>query len=61
MHVHLEDNYKNAFPLFLANGVTGVREMGAALTNIDRWKTRIQAGMPRVRIYSTKKTASESM
>ncbi|MGP3785395.1 amidohydrolase family protein [Paenibacillus sp. 1A_MP2] len=28
MHVHLEDNYKDAFPLFLANGVTGVREMG---------------------------------
>lgn len=50
MHIHLEDNYKDAFPLFLANGVTGVREMGAALTNIDLWKTNIQAGMPAPRL-----------
>ncbi|PWW36185.1 MULTISPECIES: amidohydrolase family protein [Paenibacillus] len=50
MHVHLEDNYKNAFPLFLANGVTGVREMGAALKNVDIWKTSIQAGMPAPRL-----------
>lgn len=50
MHVHLENNYKNAFPLFLANGVTGVREMGAALKNIDVWKTSIQAGMPAPRL-----------
>jgi Imidazolonepropionase and related amidohydrolases len=45
MHVHLEENYKDAFPLFLANGVTGIREMGAALANIDQWNTSIQAGM----------------
>ncbi|MDO7904803.1 amidohydrolase family protein [Paenibacillus sp. JX-17] len=45
MHVHLEENYKNAFPLLLANGVTGVREMGAAFKNIDQWNTSIQAGM----------------
>lgn len=45
MHVHLEENYKNAFPLFLAHGVTGVREMGAALTNIDQRNKSIQAGM----------------
>ncbi|MDG0794387.1 amidohydrolase family protein [Cohnella ginsengisoli] len=45
MHVHLEDNYKEAFPLLLANGVTGIREMGAALPRIDEWKASIQAGM----------------
>jgi len=50
MHVHLEDNYKDAFPLFLANGVTGVREMGAALKNVDIWKMSIQAGMPAPRL-----------
>lgn len=50
MHVHLEENYKNAFPLFLANGVTGVREMGAALTNVDQWNTSIQAGMSAPRL-----------
>lgn len=50
MHIHLEDNYKDAFPLFLANGVTGVREMGAALKNIDIWKTSIRAGMPAPRL-----------
>ncbi|KOY14124.1 amidohydrolase family protein [Paenibacillus xylanivorans] len=45
MHVHLEENYKNALPLLLANGVTGVREMGASLTNVDQWNKSIQAGM----------------
>ncbi|WP_372011758.1 hypothetical protein NBRC13296_14500 [Paenibacillus chitinolyticus] len=50
MHVHLEENYKNAFTLFLTNGVTGVREMGAALTNVDQWNTRIQAGMTAPRL-----------
>ncbi|MBY0215889.1 amidohydrolase family protein [Paenibacillus illinoisensis] len=50
MHVHLEENYKNAFPLFLANGVTGVREMGAALTNVDQWNKSIQAGMTAPRL-----------
>lgn len=50
MHVHLEENYKDAFPLLLANGVTGIREMGAALTNVDQWNTSIQAGMTAPRL-----------
>ncbi|UOK61288.1 hypothetical protein MT997_22340 [Paenibacillus sp. OVF10] len=50
MHVHVEDNYKAAFPLFLANGVTGVREMGASLKNVDIWKTSMRAGMPALRL-----------
>ncbi|KGP83096.1 MULTISPECIES: amidohydrolase family protein [unclassified Paenibacillus] len=50
MHVHLEDNYKDAFPLFLANGVTGVREMGAALNNVDIWKNSIRSGMTAPRL-----------
>lgn len=50
MHVHLDDHYKDAFPLFLANGVTGVREMGAALKEVDLWKTSIKSGMPAPRL-----------
>lgn len=50
MHVHVEDNYKAAFPLFLANGVTGIREMGASLKNVDIWKTSMLTGMPAPRL-----------
>lgn len=35
MHVHLERHYEHAFPLFLGNGITGIREMGSAMGNID--------------------------
>ncbi len=53
MHVHLFNNASRrppnewAFPLFVANGVTGVREMltePAAMTVVDRWRTQVARG-----------------
>ncbi|MBD8497377.1 amidohydrolase family protein [Paenibacillus arenosi] len=35
MHVHLNDQYETAFPLLLANGVTGLRDMGAGADDIQ--------------------------
>ncbi|GGG11928.1 amidohydrolase [Paenibacillus albidus] len=50
MHTHLFNDYKQAFPLFLSNGVTGVRDMGANLKSIDLWKKAIKDGMNAPRI-----------
>ena len=53
MHVHLFNNASRrppnewAFPLFVANGVTGVREMWtepAAMAVVDRWRTKTARG-----------------
>jgi imidazolonepropionase-like amidohydrolase len=50
MHVHLEfgDWFPGArdidFPLFIANGVTGVRDMGSDLDSVLTWRTEIDAG-----------------
>ena len=53
MHVHLFNNSSRrppnewAFPLFVANGVTGVRETRtepAAMTLVNRWRTKVTRG-----------------
>ena len=50
MHVHLVfgDWFPGAreisLPLFVANGVTGVREMGSELDIVQRWRNEIEAG-----------------
>lgn len=43
MHVHLWHR-DNQFPLFLANGVTGVRDMGSDLSWVNHWRDQIKAG-----------------
>ncbi len=45
MHVHLSYATESALPLLLANGVTGVRDMGGSLGQIDRWRAEIDAGV----------------
>ena len=45
MHVHLWDKY-SLFPLYVAAGVTGIRDMGSDFTRTNRW--RKQPGSPRV-------------
>jgi hypothetical protein len=45
MHVHLWDKY-SLFPLYVAAGVTGIRDMGSDFARTNRW--RKQAGSPRV-------------
>jgi len=44
MHVHLSWASANALPVFIANGVTGVRDLGSTLSEIDAWRTRIELG-----------------
>ncbi|MGH9962395.1 MAG: amidohydrolase family protein [Pyrinomonadaceae bacterium] len=43
MHVH-EWNKEVFFPLFIANGITGVRDMFAPLSPIKQWRAEIAAG-----------------
>ncbi len=50
MHVHtnfgewVPPNEKVTLPLFVANGVTGVRDMGGELEVLKRWRSEIAAG-----------------
>jgi len=50
MHVHtvfgdwLPQNEQVTLPLFVANGVTGVRDMGGDLEVLKRWRAQIAAG-----------------
>jgi imidazolonepropionase-like amidohydrolase len=58
MHVHLvfgdwfADAQEISLPLFVANGITGVRDMGSELDIVQRWRNEIEAGQligPRIR------------
>jgi hypothetical protein len=43
MHVH-EWNKEAFFPLFIANGVIGVRDMFSPLAQIKKWRAEVEAG-----------------
>jgi imidazolonepropionase-like amidohydrolase len=45
MHGHLTDATEDAFPLLIMNGVTGVRDVGGDLAQIDRWRSEIDTGL----------------
>lgn len=45
MHGHLTDATEDAFPQLILNGVTGVRDMGGDLAQIDRWRSEIDSGL----------------
>src|SRR5712692_4400263 len=45
MHMHLSWTRASALPLLIANGVTGVRDMGGRLAEIDEWRTKIASGL----------------
>ena len=46
MHVHLEIAGKKSLPFFIANGVTGVRDMGAnSFALLKGWKEQIEKGL----------------
>jgi predicted amidohydrolase len=49
-HVHLSQVGSNAFPLFVSNGVTSVRDMGSDFAEILQWKAARIAGasIPRI-------------
>ena len=44
MHVHLTDARPSAIPALIANGVTGVRDMGSLLRDVDELRIRIEDG-----------------
>ena len=44
MHIHLSLVSDSALPLLIANGVTGVRDMGGDLDQIDQWRDQIRKG-----------------
>jgi amidohydrolase family protein len=43
MHVHFTE-IEHTFPMFIANGVTGVRNMGGDLKDLLRWRADVTAG-----------------
>ena len=43
MHVHLWYN-ENLFPMYLAYGVTGLRDMGSDLGRVNQWRREITSG-----------------
>src|ERR1700733_4757914 len=44
MHVHLTYTKESALPIMLAMGVTGVRDCGGLLHEIDQWQTKVSLG-----------------
>lgn len=51
-HAHLSYYKASALPVMLANGVTALRDMGGALSELDRWRAEIDAGVrPGPRIF----------
>lgn len=44
LHVHLSKLRAPALPLFVANGVTGVRDTGGEWPELARWRRQIEAG-----------------
>lgn len=44
MHVHLAKAGENTLPLFIANGVTSVRDMGGDAALVLKWRDEIAAG-----------------
>ena len=52
-HVHLTKAGVNSFPLFLANGVTSVRDMGSDPEEVMGWRRQIESGNllgPRIKL-----------
>ena len=45
MHAHVSYTKASALPVLLANGVTGIRDMGGLLDEIDRWRADVESGV----------------
>jgi len=44
MHIHLFSTKGSALPALVANGVTGIRDLGGLLREIEDWRVRIESG-----------------
>ena len=60
MHVHLAMIGEVSFPLFIANGVTGVRDMGSNYTKLKRWRIEEAKGKRLMPIFKTPGAILES-
>jgi imidazolonepropionase-like amidohydrolase len=45
MEVHLSWTTNSALPALVANGITGVRDMGGRTLELEEWRSRIEAGV----------------
>src|SRR5688572_32626055 len=45
LHVHLSWTKASALPALVANGVTGVRDLGGLLRELDEWRIKIETGL----------------
>lgn len=43
MHVHIQET-ERSFPMFIANGVTGVRNMGGNMEKLFQWREEVTSG-----------------
>jgi hypothetical protein len=50
MHVHVDDREAWFFPLAVANGVTGLRDMGSTFAQLRRWRSlaEMEPAVPRI-------------
>ena len=46
MHVHLTNLGSSSFPMFVFNGVTGVRDMGGDWNKLKTWKSQKNSNWP---------------
>ncbi|WP_299465605.1 amidohydrolase family protein [uncultured Microscilla sp.] len=53
MHVHLSMVGETSFPLFIANGVTGVRDMGGDYAKLKRWRIEEKTGKRLMPVFKT--------
>ncbi|WP_394834776.1 amidohydrolase family protein [Pendulispora rubella] len=51
-HVHLTQMGMDSMPLFVANGVTSVRDMGSTFGDIVLWKQAWSTGQPAPRVFA---------
>jgi imidazolonepropionase-like amidohydrolase len=64
MHVHLSKAGENTLPLFIANGVTSVRDMGGDLELLTKWRQEIETGKrigPRIKMAGPMLETSEKI
>ena len=53
MHVHLAMMGETSFPLFIANGITGVRDMGGDYSKLKRWRAEEASGKRLMPVFKT--------
>src|SRR5687768_10784074 len=46
MHAHVDDQGASVFPLYIANGVTGLRDMGSHIDRLAEWRVERARGNP---------------